>query len=209
MATSFILISILVLFPEWISCRQVLNIMVIFGFMLNYALRVNLTIAIVDMAEDVKTTSPVTNVTALIINDTLHVDASETITALASAPNLATSTSAASLVAPQNATSSWLQQVIWAQSHFIFNFATFQIHFIYTHSFPNKITTLNILFFSYSCTAAVMKQTLNSNGTLCSRIWFWVVSSGVTFWPNCQAAVWPKWSEDIVFLATACYGRAF
>lgn len=31
------------------TCRQVLNIMVIFGFMFNYMLRVNLTIAIVDM----------------------------------------------------------------------------------------------------------------------------------------------------------------
>ncbi|XP_050465192.1 putative inorganic phosphate cotransporter [Cataglyphis hispanica] len=33
-----------------LSCRQVLNIMVILGFMLNYMLRVNLTIAIVSMA---------------------------------------------------------------------------------------------------------------------------------------------------------------
>lgn len=35
-----------------LSCRQVLNIMVILGFMLNYALRVNLTIAIVAMVEE-------------------------------------------------------------------------------------------------------------------------------------------------------------
>lgn len=34
---------------DWLSCRQVLNIMVIIGFMMNYALRVNLTIAIVAM----------------------------------------------------------------------------------------------------------------------------------------------------------------
>ncbi|XP_053986969.1 putative inorganic phosphate cotransporter isoform X1 [Hylaeus volcanicus] len=34
---------------EWLTCRQVLNIMVILGFMLNYMLRVNLTIAIVTM----------------------------------------------------------------------------------------------------------------------------------------------------------------
>uniref|UniRef100_A0A1B6JRD3 Major facilitator superfamily (MFS) profile domain-containing protein n=1 Tax=Homalodisca liturata TaxID=320908 RepID=A0A1B6JRD3_9HEMI len=34
---------------EKLSCRQVLNIMVFFGFMVNYMLRVNLTIAIVDM----------------------------------------------------------------------------------------------------------------------------------------------------------------
>lgn len=33
------------------TCRQVLNIMVIFGFMFNYMLRVNLTIAIVDMVD--------------------------------------------------------------------------------------------------------------------------------------------------------------
>uniref|UniRef100_A0AAG5D7W2 Major facilitator superfamily (MFS) profile domain-containing protein n=1 Tax=Anopheles atroparvus TaxID=41427 RepID=A0AAG5D7W2_ANOAO len=35
----------------WVTCRQVLNIMVIFGFMLNYALRVNFTIAIVAMTK--------------------------------------------------------------------------------------------------------------------------------------------------------------
>ncbi|XP_031844097.1 putative inorganic phosphate cotransporter [Nomia melanderi] len=34
---------------DWLSCRKVLNIMVISGFMLNYMLRVNLTIAIVSM----------------------------------------------------------------------------------------------------------------------------------------------------------------
>lgn len=37
------------IFAGFLTCRQVLNIMVIFGFMLNYALRVNLTIAIVAM----------------------------------------------------------------------------------------------------------------------------------------------------------------
>lgn len=37
---------------EYLSCRQVLNLMVILGFMLNYALRVNLTIAIVAMVEE-------------------------------------------------------------------------------------------------------------------------------------------------------------
>lgn len=40
-------------FVGFLSCRQVLNIMVIFGFMLNYALRVNLTIAIVAMVPTV------------------------------------------------------------------------------------------------------------------------------------------------------------
>lgn len=61
---------------EFLSCRQVLNIMVIFGFMLNYALRVNLTIAIVAMVEEPKAspqaiktaaiTSPTTNDTFLL-----------------------------------------------------------------------------------------------------------------------------------------------
>lgn len=36
---------------DFLTCRQVLNIMVILGFMFNYMLRVNLTIAIVDMIE--------------------------------------------------------------------------------------------------------------------------------------------------------------
>jgi len=35
--------------PDFLSCRQVLNLLTMLGFMLNYALRVNLTIAIVDM----------------------------------------------------------------------------------------------------------------------------------------------------------------
>ncbi|XP_058815348.1 sialin [Topomyia yanbarensis] len=42
---------------DWLSCRQVLNIMVIFGFMLNYALRVNFTIAIVVMCKTLKNLS--------------------------------------------------------------------------------------------------------------------------------------------------------
>lgn len=37
-----------------LTCVQVLNIMVLLGFMLNYALRVNLTIAIVEMVYDTK-----------------------------------------------------------------------------------------------------------------------------------------------------------
>lgn len=36
-------------FSDHLSCRNILNIMVILGFMLNYMLRVNLTIAIVSM----------------------------------------------------------------------------------------------------------------------------------------------------------------
>ncbi|KAJ8979410.1 hypothetical protein NQ317_015842 [Molorchus minor] len=46
-----------------LTCRQVLNIMVILGFMFNYMLRVNLTIAIVDMIKT-NTTSNSSNTTA-------------------------------------------------------------------------------------------------------------------------------------------------
>lgn len=41
--------QLIVGFSDRLSCLQVLNIMVILGFMLNYMLRVNLTIAIVSM----------------------------------------------------------------------------------------------------------------------------------------------------------------
>ncbi|XP_045775263.1 sialin [Maniola jurtina] len=41
-------------FTGCLTCVQVLNIMVLLGFMLNYALRVNLTIAIVEMIYDTK-----------------------------------------------------------------------------------------------------------------------------------------------------------
>lgn len=68
-------------FAGLLSCRQVLNIMVILGFMLNYALRVNLTIAIVAMVEDPTTTKPTTisnfNLNATVLN------ANETTTNLA------------------------------------------------------------------------------------------------------------------------------
>lgn len=39
---------------DFLTCRQVLNLMVILGFMLNYALRVNLTIAIVAMVQPIE-----------------------------------------------------------------------------------------------------------------------------------------------------------
>lgn len=55
---------------EWLTCRLVLNIMVIFGFMLNYALRVNLTIALVDMLSN-STTSAVVNETLSVVNSTV------------------------------------------------------------------------------------------------------------------------------------------
>ncbi|KAJ2945428.1 hypothetical protein O0L34_g240 [Tuta absoluta] len=54
-------------FTGCLTCVQVLNIMVLLGFMLNYALRVNLTIAIVEMIYDEKdvTISTIVNSTAL------------------------------------------------------------------------------------------------------------------------------------------------
>jgi hypothetical protein len=53
-----------------LSCRQVLNIMVILGFMFNYMLRVNLTIAIVAMVvPGNKTDSPHSNATLTECSD--------------------------------------------------------------------------------------------------------------------------------------------
>lgn len=78
--------------------------------MLNYALRVNLTIAIVAMVVDKphNTTalngSNGSNITTLALNETLHGSVTESVAALASAPNLASTTSAQSLVALQNLT---------------------------------------------------------------------------------------------------------
>jgi hypothetical protein len=51
------------LFADKVTCLQVLNLMVILGFMLNYALRVNLTIAIVAMVVPTPTNTSVANVT--------------------------------------------------------------------------------------------------------------------------------------------------
>lgn len=53
-------------FSDRISCRFVLNLMVILGFMFNYMLRVNLTIAIVEMV--IPTTKLSENVTTEITN---------------------------------------------------------------------------------------------------------------------------------------------
>ncbi|CAG9138783.1 unnamed protein product, partial [Plutella xylostella] len=59
-----------------LTCVQVLNIMVLLGFMLNYALRVNLTIAIVEMIYDARDNATaavnVTNVTDVFNNVTQH-----------------------------------------------------------------------------------------------------------------------------------------
>nr|CAH7752685.1 unnamed protein product [Callosobruchus chinensis] len=61
---------------DFLSCRQVLNIMVILGFMFNYMLRVNLTIAIVDMIESPSNnssgsnSSSITNTTMATSSDT-------------------------------------------------------------------------------------------------------------------------------------------
>ncbi|CAG9130773.1 unnamed protein product [Plutella xylostella] len=63
-------------FTGCLTCVQVLNIMVLLGFMLNYALRVNLTIAIVEMIYDardnVTAAVNVTNVTDVFNNVTQH-----------------------------------------------------------------------------------------------------------------------------------------
>lgn len=56
---------------EWLSCRFVLNIMVIFGFMLNYALRVNLTIALVDMIATPSNDTILSNETLSTVNATI------------------------------------------------------------------------------------------------------------------------------------------
>ncbi|XP_047535269.1 sialin [Vanessa atalanta] len=50
-------------FTGCLTCVQVLNIMVLLGFMLNYALRVNLTIAIVKMIFDTKDNHTIANLT--------------------------------------------------------------------------------------------------------------------------------------------------
>lgn len=58
-------------FPvSFISCRQVLNFMVILGFMFNYMLRVNLTIAIVEMVYSEPVSNSTTNVTVPQVNET-------------------------------------------------------------------------------------------------------------------------------------------
>lgn len=55
---------------DFLTCRQILNIMVILGFMFNYMLRVNLTIAIVDMVETNTTNITNTNSSKGRIDDT-------------------------------------------------------------------------------------------------------------------------------------------
>ncbi|CAH1964930.1 unnamed protein product [Acanthoscelides obtectus] len=56
---------------DFLSCRQVLNIMVILGFMFNYMLRVNLTIAIVDMIESPFRNSSGSNISSGTTNSTV------------------------------------------------------------------------------------------------------------------------------------------
>lgn len=58
-------------FSDFVTCRQVLNIMVIFGFMFNYMLRVNLTLAIVDMVNtSVNSSSSAANTTETVVEET-------------------------------------------------------------------------------------------------------------------------------------------
>ncbi|XP_068618034.1 sialin [Battus philenor] len=60
-------------FTGCLTCVQVLNIMVLLGFMLNYALRVNLTIAIVEMIYDEKDNQTM----AAAANLTTHMNVTE------------------------------------------------------------------------------------------------------------------------------------
>uniref|UniRef100_A0A8D8TK43 Sialin n=1 Tax=Cacopsylla melanoneura TaxID=428564 RepID=A0A8D8TK43_9HEMI len=55
-----------------LTCRGVLNIMVFFGFMVNYMFRVNLNIAIVDMIFVNNQTNPTTNLTNQMTNETIR-----------------------------------------------------------------------------------------------------------------------------------------
>lgn len=50
-------------FTNLLTCRQILHIMVMTGFMFNYMLRVNITIALVDMVEKSNTTNVTANAT--------------------------------------------------------------------------------------------------------------------------------------------------
>jgi len=55
------------------NCSRILNLMVLFGFMVNYMLRVNFTIAIVDMISNLTKNhlnNQVTNLSTLFLNDT-------------------------------------------------------------------------------------------------------------------------------------------
>lgn len=91
--------------------------MVIFGFMLNYALRVNLTIAIVAMVVDHKPeNSTIINGSVLALNNTSSA-VRETAAALASAPNLGNATDVASFVAPINSSVGAIEKV--SRSKFI------------------------------------------------------------------------------------------
>lgn len=68
------------------TCRQVLNFMVILGFMFNYMLRVNLTIAIVDMVVQ----PPADNSTTAIDGDALAVAAAAAANLTATTPTAQT-----------------------------------------------------------------------------------------------------------------------
>ncbi|XP_023014997.2 sialin [Leptinotarsa decemlineata] len=59
---------------DFLTCRQVLNIMVILGFMFNYMLRVNLTIAIVDMVIDSSPKNATSNLTKVALQESTRFD---------------------------------------------------------------------------------------------------------------------------------------
>ncbi|XP_076756009.1 putative inorganic phosphate cotransporter [Xylocopa sonorina] len=70
---------------DWLTCGRVLNVMVILGFMLNYMLRVNLTIAIVSMVvpsnESAHSNDRGTDQTGCYDRETVTFDTNETLVA--------------------------------------------------------------------------------------------------------------------------------
>lgn len=114
---------------DFLSCRQVLNIMVILGFMLNYALRVNLTIAIVAMVEEPKGTTPTIPMPQKTIehNDTFALNSHNSIDGLRSAAH--TLSIEPTLQPFQNSTDNNV-----SITHFFFCLFYFLLKFIYSFS---------------------------------------------------------------------------
>ncbi|XP_055387267.1 sialin [Condylostylus longicornis] len=114
-------------FTNLLSCRQILNIMVCLGFMLNYALRVNLTIAIVAMVEPL---TPSTS-ESIIDNETFrNYERDHNLTAL-------------SLIAhpPLNDTLSTYENKMTTDAEPRFNWDTYQQNFVLGSFFWGYILT--------------------------------------------------------------------
>ncbi|XP_013108812.2 sialin [Stomoxys calcitrans] len=85
---------------NFLSCRQVLNLLTMFGFMLNYALRVNLTIAIVAMVKPENATLDASLEGSNSTNTTSGLTSSITTTTLA--PSTANSSSSSSSISVED-----------------------------------------------------------------------------------------------------------